>query len=229
MDCGRDDIAKNCITKLKIRFTSSQRVKRLEGLYFESEKRFEDAKEIYDRILKDDETDLMARKRKIAIMKVEQQSSEAIKELIKHLQHFQSDYDSWMELCDLYLSEQDYARAAFCMEELLLSNPHNHLYYQKYAEIKYTQGGLDNLTYARSYFAQAIKINPNNMRALYGLYLTTYTLATTKSQKNKDPTKMQKTMSWASDKIKKKMESSPEVTSDLVETTDYLFESLKIA
>ena len=44
-----------------------------------------------------------------------------------------------MELTDLYISEQDFAKAAYCMEELLLHNPHHHLYFQKYADIKYTQ------------------------------------------------------------------------------------------
>lgn len=43
-----------------------------------------------------------------------------------------------------------------------------------YFQIKYTQGTVDNLIIARSYFAQAIKINPNNMRALYGLYLVRF-------------------------------------------------------
>ena len=47
-----------------------------------------------------------------------------------------SDTDSWMELCDLYLMEQDYSKAAFCIEELILSNPRNHLFHQKYAEVK---------------------------------------------------------------------------------------------
>ena len=28
-------------------------------------------------------------------------------------------------------SKQDYAKASFCCEELILQNPHNHLYYQK--------------------------------------------------------------------------------------------------
>ena len=46
-----------------------------------------------------------------------------------------SDYEAWLELSDLYLQEQDYGRAAFCLEELLLSNPHNHLYHQRYAEV----------------------------------------------------------------------------------------------
>ena len=49
------------------------------------------------------------------------------------------DQDAWNELCDLYLSEQEYAKAAFCMEELILQNPHNHLFHLRFAEIKYTQ------------------------------------------------------------------------------------------
>lgn len=49
------------------------------------------------------------------------------------------DQEAWQELCDLYLGEQEYAKAAFCMEELILHNPHNHLFHQRLAEIKYTQ------------------------------------------------------------------------------------------
>jgi hypothetical protein len=50
-----------------------------------------------------------------------------------------SDQEAWQELCELYLLEQDFARAAFCMEELILHNPHSHLIHQRYAEIRYTQ------------------------------------------------------------------------------------------
>ena len=46
-----------------------------------------------------------------------------------------TDYEAWNELCDLYLSQHDYGNAAFCLEELLMSNPHNHLFHQKYAEV----------------------------------------------------------------------------------------------
>lgn len=52
-----------------------------------------------------------------------------------------SDQEAWHELCDLYLQEQEYSKAAYCMEELILHNPHSHLIYQRYAEIKYSQVG----------------------------------------------------------------------------------------
>ena len=76
-----------------------------------------------------------------------------------------------MELCDLYVAEQEYAKAAFCCEELLLHNPNNHVYFQRYAEIRYTQGGYENIELAKTYYSKAISLNPNNMRALYGLLL----------------------------------------------------------
>lgn len=54
-----------------------------------------------------------------------------------------SDQEAWHELCHLYLIEYDYSKAAFCMEELLLHNPHNHLIHQRLAEIRYTMVNID--------------------------------------------------------------------------------------
>jgi Tfp pilus assembly protein PilF len=84
---------------------------------------------------------------------------------------FMADVEAWQELSELYIIEQDFNKAAFCLEELILHNPHNHLLHQRYADIKYTQGGLENIELARSYYCQALKLNPKNIRALYGLYL----------------------------------------------------------
>ena len=39
----------------------------------------------------------------------------------------------------------------------------------RYAEIRYTQGGYEHLEMAKSYYSHAVRLNPNNMRALYGL------------------------------------------------------------
>jgi len=49
-----------------------------------------------------------------------------------------SDSEAWLELCDMYLQEHEYDKAAFCMEELLLCKPYNHLVHQKYAEVSET-------------------------------------------------------------------------------------------
>ena len=61
-----------------------------------------------------------------------------------------SDQEAWLELSELYTLDQEYSKAAFCLEELLLHNPHNHLYHQRHAEIRYTMAGYDNLELAKA-------------------------------------------------------------------------------
>jgi len=48
-------------------------------------------------------------------------------------------------------------------------NPHNHLNHERYASICYSNGNYEN---ARIYYFSTIKLNPNNIRALYGIILT---------------------------------------------------------
>lgn len=62
-----------------------------------------------------------------------------------HNFRFMSDQEAWHELCNLYMAEGEFAKAAFCMEELLLHNPHSHLYHQRLAEIRYTMVCQDYL------------------------------------------------------------------------------------
>jgi len=217
LDCVRHDLAKECIQALNYQFPGSLRVRRLTAMQLECLERYEDACHVYDRIILQDESDSVSRKRKVAILKAQGKIPEAIKELNDYLKKFMSDQEGWTELCDLYLLEQDYAKAAFCFEELLLYNPHNHLYHQKYAEIKYSQGGAENLDIARAYFAQALKLNSSNMRAAYGLFMAASSIsALPKCQppKRKENTKY---AAWASAHIadKYKAKSSKEEDSNL--------------
>ncbi|XKL62742.1 hypothetical protein PGB90_002575 [Kerria lacca] len=172
LDCNRIDIANECLLQLSNKFPNSYRVRLLEELLLEYLERYDEALDLLDAMIHDDETNASPRKRKIAILKAKGRNAEAIKELNEYLKKFMIDQDAWNELCDLYLNEQEYAKAAFCMEELILQNPHNHLFHLRFAEIKYTQGGIDNLELALAYYCQALKLSPSNMRALFGLYLS---------------------------------------------------------
>ena len=40
--------------------------------------------------------------------------------------------ESWFELAEIYLSEYEYEKAAYCFEELILLNPANFLIHQVY-------------------------------------------------------------------------------------------------
>ena len=48
----------------------------------------------------------------------------------KYLEIFQCDAESWFELAEIYLSEYEYEKAAYCFEELILLNPANFLIHQ---------------------------------------------------------------------------------------------------
>ncbi|XP_037085176.1 ER membrane protein complex subunit 2-like isoform X2 [Pollicipes pollicipes] len=205
LDMHKMTVAEDCLMMLAKRFPGSQRVRKLKALRLEALERYDDANDIYDAILRKDETNTVVRKRKIAVLKSLGKTTEAIKELVEYLKKFMSDTEGWMELADLYVSEQDYSKAAYCMEELLLHNPHNHLYFQKYADIKYTQGGFDNVEVARSYYSRAVKLSSAaNLRALYGLMLCCSLIANSpkaSAQKKKENTRIGQ---WAAQCISEK-------------------------
>ncbi|EHB10695.1 Tetratricopeptide repeat protein 35 [Heterocephalus glaber] len=175
-----------------------------------------------------DDLALAARKRKIAIRKAQGKSVEAIRELNEYLEQFVGNQEAWHELAELYISEHDYAKAAFCLEELMMTNPHNHLYCQQYAEVKCTQGGLENLELSRKYFAQALKLNNRNMRALFGLYMSASHIASNPKASAKMKKDNMKYAGWAADQInrayqfagrsKKETRYSLKAVGDMLET-----------
>jgi len=95
------------------------------------------AEELYSALLEHNETDAIVRKRQISLLKEQNRIREAISELNSYLELYQTDQEGWSELCDLYLSEHEYTKAAFCAEELLFINPYNHLIHERYTLLCY--------------------------------------------------------------------------------------------
>ena len=114
-------------------------------MHLESIGKTREAQHLYDAVLKEDPTNSLVSKRKIAILRSENKLPDAINQLGIYLKTYMNDMEAWQELCDLYLKVQDYAKAAHTMEELVVTHPHHHLYQQRYADILYTMGGLDNV------------------------------------------------------------------------------------
>lgn len=176
LDCHSYGVATMCIYQLAVDFPGSLRVMRYKAALLEAEEKYDEALEVLDGIIKADETNSAARKRRVAILKAQGLITEAIKDLVDYLKKFMSDVEAWQELCELYQQVAEYSRAAFCAEELILHQPHNHLMHQKYADIRYTMGGVENMELAKTYYCQALKLNPSNTRALLGLFLVTNNL-----------------------------------------------------
>lgn len=78
-------IAQKCIERLYKEFPNSLRVKKYEAMYLEADEKFDKAQLILDDIIKCDETNSAARKRKVAILKAQGKNVEAIKELAEYL------------------------------------------------------------------------------------------------------------------------------------------------
>ncbi|XP_004697735.2 ER membrane protein complex subunit 2 [Echinops telfairi] len=225
LDYGRDDLALHSVTNMsKYKMSSVDLCKCCTTI----KEIYDDAVQLYDRILQEDPTNTAARKRKIAIRKAQGKNVEAIRELNEYLEQFVRDQEAWHELAELYINEHDYAKAAFCLEELMMTNPHNHLYCQQYAEVKYTQGGLENLELSRKYFAQSLKLNNRNMRALFGLYMSASHIASNPKASAKTKKDNMKYASWAASQInrayqfagrsKKETKYSLKAVEDMLET-----------
>ncbi|XP_053605272.1 ER membrane protein complex subunit 2-like [Plodia interpunctella] len=155
---------------------SSVRVFRHRIALLEAEEDYDSALTHLDSMIKMDETNAALRKRRVAIFKAQGLIVEAVKELVDYLKKFMSDAEAWQQLCTLYQQLGEYSRAAFCAEELLLHQPHNHLVHQRLADLRYTMGGAENMELAKAYYCQSLKLNPNNMRSLLGLFLVTNNL-----------------------------------------------------
>ncbi|XP_058450474.1 ER membrane protein complex subunit 2-like [Malaya genurostris] len=203
LDCNRIETAEDCIRILTAEFPGSLRIQKYKAMLLEALERYDDALDVLDQIIKKDETNAAPRKRKVAIYKAQGRTADAIRELCDYMKRFMSDQEGWHELCSIYLSEGEYAKAAFCMEEVLLHNPHSHLIHQRLADIRYTMGGLDNIEIAKSYYCQAVKLNQNNLRALYGLFLCCGHIANSKATLTKRK-EVQKLAQWAITQIQQR-------------------------
>jgi len=203
LDVNNSDLAKLMLHKLQKQFPGSLRVKKLSGIYLESKGKYEQAETIYQNILETDSTDTVVLKRRIAIKKAQGNYTDAIAQLNVYLKDYMADYEAWQELGELYLSQNQYTNAAYCYEELILSSPENYHLFNRYAEILYTIGGINNYFTARKYFALSLDLCPEmigNTRALYGIIMccNAFNNKAGKSGKTKDNTDMAQ---WAKDKL----------------------------
>lgn len=217
IDLRDEKLIKESLLMLEAQFPGSSRVRRLKYMAkLEMRERYEDAITAYDEMIRSDDSNPFPYKRRIAVLIAQKRIPEAIESFTHFLSRFMNDQEAWLELCDLYIREQEYSKAAFCMEELILINPHNYLYHTKLAEIYYTSGLIEM---ARSYFAQALKLSPNSPRALYGLYMAATNLATTSKSNTAKRKENAKIARWALENVSKlyrdsNVEKSPKIEAE---------------
>ncbi|KAH9754115.1 TPR REGION domain-containing protein [Citrus sinensis] len=116
---------------------------RLEGILLEAKGLWAEAEKAYSSLLEDNPLDPVLHKRRVAIAKAQGNFPTAIEWLNK----FMADHDAWRELAEIYVSLQMYKQAAFCYEELILSQPTVPLYHLAYADVSASSIGV--ITIAR--------------------------------------------------------------------------------
>jgi cytochrome c-type biogenesis protein CcmH/NrfG len=98
-----------------------------------------------------------------------QYADQCIEMANKYLKLDMGDLDMWQFLTDMYLEKQNYSKAQYCFEEMLMLQPNNFRVNLRFGEILYSVSGLDNLYHARKYFAHACILNDKYPRAFFGL------------------------------------------------------------
>ncbi|KAL3516260.1 hypothetical protein ACH5RR_023162 [Cinchona calisaya] len=187
MDCQCLDVALESIKVLQKKFPGSKRVGRLEAMLLEAKGSWAEAETAYSSLLQDNPLDQIIHKRRAAMAKAQGNISLAIEYINKYLEIFMADTDAWRELAEIYVSLQMYKQAAFCYEELILSQPTVPLYHLTYADVLYTLGGLENLQTAKKYYASTIDLTGGkNSRALFGICLCTSAIGQLTKGRNKE-------------------------------------------
>ncbi|KAL9341702.1 hypothetical protein Peur_065027 [Populus x canadensis] len=187
MDCQSLEVAKDCVNALQKKFPESKRVGRLEAMLPEAKGSWGEAEKAYSSLLEDNPFDQVVHKRRVALAKAQGNLTGAIDLLNKYLETFMADHDAWRELAEIYISLQMYKQAAFCYEELILSQPTVPLYHLAYADVLYTLGGIENLLTAKKYYSSTIDLTGGkNTRALFGICLCTSAIARLSKGRNKE-------------------------------------------
>ncbi|CDW79983.1 isoform a [Stylonychia lemnae] len=179
LDIKQLDWANAFLRIITSKFTQSVKSMRMLGMLYEALQDHEKAKEIYQELILLNPNDTQSVKRLVALERDRNHLSDAITLLNKYLENNQQDMEAWLELTDMYLAKQNYAKASFCYEEVLSLQPNNFIVNLRYAEMLYSQGGADNLDslyLARKYYSHALTMqdDKSNMlsRALWGLLQT---------------------------------------------------------
>jgi tetratricopeptide (TPR) repeat protein len=125
LEFGDMDLVDLCTKQLCKKFPGSIRVRRLLGLQYEYNGEYQLALDLYDNLLKENPSNLLVLKRKVCAYKSQGDLKAAVLEIHKILKIIYGDQGLWLELADIHMTMGDYQEAAFCMEELVLQDPHN--------------------------------------------------------------------------------------------------------
>lgn len=125
---GDETSAHTLLSRLEARFGQhNERIITLRGIYNEatahSNSDLEKVFEGYEKILRDDPTNMSIRKRRVAVLKALGRTQDAITAVTVLLQNSPTDVEAWAEASELYAGQAAWGQAIYCAEEVLLITP----------------------------------------------------------------------------------------------------------
>lgn len=142
--------------------------------------------EKYKQLILYNQDDRRSLKRYLMLMKFSYSNAEVrnyIELWNEYLKVYMDDSDGWNELAEVYLSTQNFTKAIFCFEELLLHNPNNYIILIKIGDIQSSFNNNESASIALKYYSQSALIKPTP-RAFWGILYCLNIIA--KNQKSLD-------------------------------------------
>ena len=128
----------------------------------------------YKSMMLNDQNDNESMKKYIMFMKlsVDLNNKQTINDYIElwnqYLEAFMNDPDAYNELAQVYLMVNEYDKAAFCLEELLLHNPNDYKVLNKLGDIYASKNNAEDAKMAIKFYSRSILISPTP-RAFFGI------------------------------------------------------------
>ncbi|EJK64751.1 hypothetical protein THAOC_14484 [Thalassiosira oceanica] len=172
LDLGKTTLAESCLDSILEAGVAkdSARYRKLLAMCCESSGDYDGATAIYDKLLEENPSNGYAAKRKYCILAAQSdKQEEAANAMNEYLSNNSGDVSAWNEMAELCLNASDFQGAAYCYEEVVLGCPLDSTVHMRLGEAYCTAGGLENTKLARKHLAQACQLEPNNLRAWYGL------------------------------------------------------------
>ena len=128
----------------------------------------------YKTMMLNDQNDRESIKKYIMFMKlsVDLSNKQTINDYIElwnqYLEVYMNDPDGYNELSQVDLMVNEYDKAAFCLEELLLHNPNEYKVLNKLGDIYTSKNNVEDAKTAINFYSRSILINPTP-RAYFGI------------------------------------------------------------
>ena len=128
----------------------------------------------YKVMMLNDQNDKESIKKYIMFMKssVDLKNKQTINDYIElwnqYLEVFMNDPDGYNELSQVYLMVNEYDKAAFCLEELLLHSPNDYKILNKLGDIFTSKNNVEDAKTAINFYSRSILIYPTP-RAFFGI------------------------------------------------------------